>query len=158
MNVSLRPLRIEDAAISYLWRNNPEIWKYTGNKPDKEITLQTETEWLSRVLLSKDEKRFAICVGENEEYVGNVQLTDIDQSSAQFHIFIGNPKFHNKGIGTEATSQIIKYAFNTLKIKKVWLKVNSNNFAAINSYKKCGFVEMSNDNGTILMMILNDGK
>jgi len=40
MKVIIRPLQETDAFISNKWRNNPDIWKYTGNKPDKEITLE----------------------------------------------------------------------------------------------------------------------
>ena len=36
--VLIRPLEVSDALTSYKWRNDPEIWKYTGSRPDMEIT------------------------------------------------------------------------------------------------------------------------
>ena len=60
MKITIRPLCIEDALTSYKWRNNPNIWKYTGNKPDKVITPEIETEWIKKVLKNENERRFAI--------------------------------------------------------------------------------------------------
>jgi len=155
MRVTIRPLKLEDANISYKWRNNPEIWKYTGNRPDKEISLEMEIDWFKKVSLRNTEKRFAICVGEIEEYVGNIQLTEINENSAQFHIFIGNEKYHNLGIGSKASVQIIKYGFEILKLKEIYLHVKVENLPAIKSYKKCGFETLKNEYGVILMHVEN---
>lgn len=42
MDVSLRKLERNDSYISYKWRNDPEVFKYTGTVIDHEITLETE--------------------------------------------------------------------------------------------------------------------
>ena len=42
MEIYIRPLRIEDALISYKWRNICEIWALTGSRPDIEITPELE--------------------------------------------------------------------------------------------------------------------
>ena len=145
MNVKLRLLQAEDAKISYLWRNNPEIWKFTGSKPDKIITESIEKEWLKEVLKRKDEVRFAICTEENNQYIGNVQLTNITKNDAEFHIFIGEITYHNKGIGTSATKLILEYAKSILKLKNSYLYVDKLNVSAINSYIKAGFKQTNSD-------------
>ena len=142
MDVTIRSLVQNDAKISYLWRCDPEIWKYTGFKPMRPITYEIEKEWIKKVLKRKDEIRFAICVGNKNEYVGNVQLTNITETCAQFHIFVGKKELHNKGIGAKATNLILNYSKKILKLKMVYLFVNKNNIAAIKSYKKCGFCEI----------------
>ncbi len=136
-NVYIRPLEIEDAKISWQWRNDKEIWKYTGTRPDKIITYEIEKEWLLRVLNEKNSCRFAIIV--DEVYVGNIQLTNLTLNQAQYHIFIGNKKFWNQGIAQLATFQILMFAKESLNIKKVYLKVNVENKVAIRVYEKCGF-------------------
>jgi RimJ/RimL family protein N-acetyltransferase len=154
MKVTIRPLEEADALLSYKWRNNPEIWKYTGNKPDKEITLEIEYEWIRNVLQRQTEKRFAICIGAEMEYIGNVQLTDITEEKAQFHIFIGVNKYHGLGIGTEATKLILDYGFKILRLNEIYLSVNKLNLPAIKSYEKCGFEIISTSEDELIMSIL----
>jgi RimJ/RimL family protein N-acetyltransferase len=153
MEVTIRPLKENDAKISYLWRNDAEIWKYTGSKPTQPITYEIEKEWIQKVLKREDEIRFAICVGDNNEYVGNVQLTNITKTDAEFHIFVGNKKFHNKGIGTKATDLILNYSHKVLQLKTVYLFVNKENVTAIKSYKKCGFYEIERNKEQLKLII-----
>ncbi|MFA6922771.1 MAG: GNAT family N-acetyltransferase [Bacteroidales bacterium] len=155
MKVTIRPLEESDALLSYKWRNDEDIWKYTGNKPDKKITLKIEKEWIKKVIVKHNEKRFAICVGNEMEYVGNVQLTDITKDNAQFHIFIGKKKYHGLGIGTQATKLIIDYGFKKIKIKTIYLTVNPENIAAVRSYEKCGFKIISKSDNELKMEIKN---
>lgn len=138
--IYLRPLDLEDAKTSYKWRNNPEIWVYTKHTHNNEITLEIETEWLSEVLKRNDEERFAICLKKNDQYIGNVQLLNITQKEATFHIFIGESEFWGKGIAQAATCSLMKFAFRKMKLDKVILQVNENNLPAITVYKKMGFV------------------
>jgi len=152
MEIYIRPLKEEDSFISFRWRNDPEIWALTGNKPNKIITPEIELEWIKNILSRVNEKRFAICIKETNEYIGNVQLTDITNENAQFHIFIGEKAFHGKGIGTKATRLILEYAFAVLKLKQVYLKVKQENVAAIKSYKKCEFKFKEIVNGELLLI------
>ena len=156
MKIVIRPLEKTDAILSYIWRNDPDIWKYTANKPDKKITFEIEQEWINKVIVRTNEKRFAIWVEDEMRYVGNVQLTEITSKTAQFHIFIGEKHIHGKGIGTKATNLILEYAFTILKLKKVNLEVHPENHSAIKSYKKCGFVIIDKDKIKIKMVVENN--
>jgi len=153
MLVNLRPLVESDAKISYVWRNDVELWKLTGSKPNKTITHEIEKQWIKDVLSRENESRFAICIGIQNEYVGNVQLTNITDIDAEFHIFIGEKKLHNQGIGSKATALILKFGFEHLKLKNIYLFVNNKNTAALKSYLKCGFVEVSNKQNEIKLNI-----
>jgi RimJ/RimL family protein N-acetyltransferase len=156
MIVKIRPLVITDAEISYRWRNNHEVWKFTGSKPSIEITPDIEKQWIYNVLQRLSERRFAICVGEKMEYVGNVQLTDIFDNRAQFHIFIGETKYYGQGVATQATRQILEYGFAILKLHEVYLHVSENNLAAIKVYENCGFKAIEKTGSQILMKIVNE--
>lgn len=147
--VLIRPLQIEDAKVSYKWRNDPEIWKYTGHKPDKIIDKKTEQAWLKEKLKEKDSFRFAILA--DDTYIGNIQITDINQNeTGEYHIFIGEKLFWGKGIAYLATLQIIRFAKNILNLKELFLTVNPNNYPAIRVYEKCGFKKF---NDTIQMKL-----
>lgn len=151
MKIFIRPLSFEDAKTSYKWRNDPVIWKYTGSKPDRIIQYEDELEWISNVLSRDNEKRFAIIADDN--YVGNVQLTDITRDQAVFQIFIGNQNFWGKGVAFEATRLIISVAFKQLKLKTIKLRVRKGHERAISLYTKIGFQEVSRDEEFLTMII-----
>ena len=138
-NIYLRPLVERDAEISFKWRNNPVIWKYTGTKPNTIITYEIELNWIREVLKREDERRFAICVVETDEYIGNVQLTNINTKTAQYHLFIGETSFWGKGVASRAICLILEFAFSTLKLNEVYAYFNSDNIASIRACEKNGF-------------------
>lgn len=153
MFVTIRLLSIDDANISWKWRNDPNIWKYTGDSPKQFVTVDIEREWLKEVLSRENECRFAICIGEEKEYIGNIQLTDIIEKTAQLHIFIGESKYHSKGIGTQSTKLLIDYARKKLNLKYIYLYVNPNNSSAIKMYEKCCFRIVENLENQLKMAI-----
>ena len=139
--VYIRPLRLEDARMSYQWRNNPKIWRHTLSKPDRHITVEMEAESLARILMREDEKRFAICLSDNDNgaYIGNIFYTDIKDGEAQLHIFIGEQRLCGKGRAYSAVCQILDYGFNTLKLEAVYALVKKENLAARALGKRAGF-------------------
>jgi RimJ/RimL family protein N-acetyltransferase len=104
-----------------------------------------EREWIRKVLARADEERFAICLGDARDYVGNVQLTRITDSDAEFHIFIGETSAHGQGAGTKATRLVLDYARDTLGLQQVYLSVHPDNAGAIRAYEKCGFERSASD-------------
>lgn len=156
MEIYIRPLRIEDALISYKWRNNSKIWELTGSKPDTDITPEIETTWIKDVINRVDEKRFAICIADTNEYVGNVQLTGINNKKAEFHIFIGETQFWGKGIGENATKLVLEYGFSKIDLLEIFLTVNEQNLKAIKIYKKLSFMEIGLKLNMIEMSIIKD--
>jgi RimJ/RimL family protein N-acetyltransferase/glycosyltransferase involved in cell wall biosynthesis len=146
--ILIRPLEEKDSEISWKWRNDAEVWEYTGKKPDISVTSEIERDWIKKVLSEKSSKRFAIEV--DEIYVGNIQLTNINGLDAEYHIFIGNKDYWGKGIAFSATQQIVRFAKNVLKLKSVNLFVKPNHERAIKLYERCGFIRVSNDVEMIL--------
>lgn len=152
MNVNIRPLQEQDAYTSVKWRNDPEVFKYTGNTYKNEITLDTELNWIRKVITNENEYRCAILA--DNVYVGNIYLTDITEVSAHYHIFIGNKDYWGKGVAKEASKLILQHAFQILKLKNVFLRVKKQNAAAYHLYCKLGFVA-ENDDGEWIEMKVN---
>lgn len=148
--IYLRPLKREDALISYKWRNDPNVWRYTGSHPDRVITPEIELAWIDKVLVDVTSQRYAICLCENDKYVGNVQLTNINGDSAVFHIFIGERSMWNKGIGSQATKKMIEIAKNKLNLKILKLWVNPDNIAAVKAYQKNGFSAIDTNGNMVI--------
>lgn len=149
--IRIRPLIIDDAKSSFHWRNDKEVFKFTGNTYSNYISYETELEWIKRVIETPNEYRCAIEV--DNVYVGNIYLTDITEESAKYHIFIGEKKYWGKGVAKEASKLILEYAFKTIKLKNVYLKVRYDNTRAIILYKKIGFKKISHCDEWINMVI-----
>jgi len=153
MKVSIRPLKIEDAYTSYKWRNDPEVFKYTGTVYSEEITLEAELNWINNVITKKNDYRCAIIVDNN--YVGNIYITDMNDGEGEYHIFIGNKDYWGKGIAYQASKLIIQHGFEHLKLKSIFLNVKKENFVAIKLYKNLGFT-IESENNSIKMIIKNE--
>ncbi|WP_316748934.1 GNAT family protein [Pedobacter gandavensis] len=146
--VYIRPLVVDDAKISWTWRNDAEIWKFTEFKPDRFISPEMEADWLKRKLLQPYEKRFAICLAESDQYIGNIQLIDIERGAAWYHLFIGEKLFWGKGISQYATRLLLSYAFSELELTTVLLEVHVFNVAARAVYDKIGFIPFATNQKT----------
>lgn len=59
--------------------------------------------------------------------------------SWEFRIFISSPGCLGRGIGTEAATLAVDWAFKRLNAHRVWLGVNSENAGAVKCYEKVGF-------------------
>lgn len=155
MNVTIRPLIEKDAYMSVKWRNDSEVFKYTGHTYNNEITIDSELEWIKRVMQNCNEYRCAILV--NNIYVGNIYLTDITNESAFYHIFIGDKRYWGKGVAYHASKLILDYAFKKLLLSKVYLNVKTENLKAIKLYNRLGFKKVDSHGEFNLMLINNEG-
>lgn len=154
MKIKIRPLEEKDAYTSVKWRNMPEIWTYTAFKADEEVTLHDELNWVRRVTADLSGRRFAIIV--DGVYVGNIYLTNIERGKGEYHIFIGEKGYWGRGVGKEATRQIIDYAREVLKLTRIELGVKGENLAALKLYRSLGFKPYSKE-GDFVRMAINLG-
>ncbi|WP_316820086.1 GNAT family N-acetyltransferase [Pedobacter gandavensis] len=152
--IYLRPLNVEDAKISYQWRNDPKVWVFTEFKPGNPgITMEKETDWLRLKLEKANDKRFAICLNDSGQYIGNVQLIDLNEGQAEFHMFIGERDFWGKGIGKAATQLILERAFSEMNLESVFLFAHEDNAAGLSIYHKLGFVPVGKHENQIKMLL-----
>ena len=59
--------------------------------------------------------------------------------TAEYGIFIGEDDAAGHGYGTEAANAAVAYGFNEMHMKKLYLRVFTDNIAAVKSYEKAGF-------------------
>lgn len=153
MEVRIRPLIVDDAYTSVRWRNDSEVFKYTGNTYGHEITIESELEWIRKVISNDSDYRCAILVDNN--YVGNIYLTDICDGIGHYHIFIGDKSYWGKGVAKKASKQIIEYGFNKLGLTEIRLRVRRANKAAMRLYASLGFREVIEDEDMVAMSLLD---
>jgi RimJ/RimL family protein N-acetyltransferase len=143
MRVYLRSLEPTDVDNLIIWHNDPEVTSSLGGNTFFVSKLR-EIEWLKDASLNdKTNIRLAICLKEDNKYIGNINLTSVNwiNRSAEYSIMLGDKIEWNKGYGSEATQLILKYAFEELNLNRVYLTVRTDNIAAIKMYKKSGFNE-----------------
>ena len=75
------------------------------------------------------------------KHIGNIKFHDLNfkNKSLWLGVFIGEKKFRNLGIASNAIKLISEYFFNEFGIENFYLKVDTKNIPAISSYKKSGF-------------------
>lgn len=91
---------------------------------------------------NKDDKNIDFAItDENDNWVGTISLKNIDYSKKEAeYAIITSKEVHGKGYSQKATKEILEYAFNKLKLDKVYLYVSVNNIRANKFYQKVGFI------------------
>jgi len=141
----LREYRKEDLKYMREWVNDPDV---VDNLSDIFLCPHTfeSTENFLETLLSKqsmDKIGFVIADKNTEEYIGQLDLMNIDWKNriTEMGIVIGNSKNRGKGYGSEGIRLLQEFVFNRLNLNKLELKVHDYNTRAIKCYLKCGFIE-----------------
>jgi RimJ/RimL family protein N-acetyltransferase len=140
----LRPLRAADRATSVRWRNDPEIRdNILGYRFP--ITEEMEAHWVDAVLKDQSRTRLVLAIVDKADaaLVGFVYLNGIDwfARNAEFGILIGDRSRQGKGLAKEALALVVGYAFDTLNLNKLYLRVVAFNERALRLYRDFGFVE-----------------
>lgn len=136
--MKLRKLKVKDAKFMYEWMTDYECNRNFRFDPQK-ITLKSCENFIETSIQDKENLNLAI-VNENDEYLGTISLKNINYNdlNAEYAISV-RKNFHGTGVAKDATLEVLKYAFEELKLNKVYLNVLSENIRAIKFYEKIGF-------------------
>lgn len=149
-HVFLRPLGAADAPELTRWIDDPEIARaILTHRP---IGARAEESFLAELEESRDEVALGIALEEGHRLIGVCGLTQRDHRSrhAMFGIFLGEKSEWGKGYGSLATRLMVRHAFETLYLRRVWLHVRKEHAAAIRAYEKAGFRREGVLQGTFL--------
>lgn len=116
---------------------------------DKSINcwFKTQFEQMSREQVKQfvydsfnDKNKNWAIVDNTDKYMGTISLKNIsiEDKNAEYAI-VTKKEAHGTGLAYEATKDIIEYAFENLKLHRVYLNVLEENKRANYFYKKCGF-------------------
>jgi RimJ/RimL family protein N-acetyltransferase len=154
--IRLRAIRQEDIPVILKYINDESIKRFLCPGVPFPITEVEEQRWYEAKSSQGSEYTFAIETIKNPEYIGGCGVNKMDwkNSVAQVGIFIGNPKFLDKGYGTDAMKTLIRFIFDQMNAHKIKLNVYSFNERAIRCYEKCGF----QTDGVLRKEIFRDGE
>ncbi|MFN8577351.1 MAG: GNAT family protein [Candidatus Sericytochromatia bacterium] len=128
-NIYLRVLIESDVSGNYKnWLNNPDVNKYNshGRFP------KTEFDLLDFIRSNKNNNKniiLAIIEKTNNKHIGNISLQNINwvDRNVEIAFLLGEKDFWGKGIMFEAGTLLIKHAFNTLNLHRVYCGTSSEN-------------------------------
>jgi len=120
--VYLRPLELNDLNGNYPnWLNDPEVTKQNSHHtyPYSKVILE---DYITNAYSSKDKLPLAIIDKENDFHFGNISLSNIDfiNSRSDWGLVIGETDYWNKGFAKEASFLILKHAFDSLNIRRIY--------------------------------------
>ena len=98
------------------------------------------SSYLSRIYPDFDTKIKWCYINVDNKNIGGIWLEKVDVNTVKLGVFIADEKYRNKGYGTFAINEIIRFAKN-LGYKSVVLNVRISNIKAFNVYQNIGFQE-----------------
>ena len=158
--VYLRPITAADTAQIVAWRNRDFVRKnFIYQKP---FTKKGHTSWLREQVEPGHVAQFIICVADGIDCpenpcagwdIGSVYLRDIDREAgtAEYGVFIGEKDALGQGYGTAAAKLAVAYGFETLHLKKMFLRFLEDNAGAEKSYEKAGFRMVEGRRETVML-------
>ena len=116
--------------------NDREIQKCISTKI-RVYSREDEVNWV-KAKLEEGAQVFSMISKEDGSYIGNVELMDIENGSAEVGLCI-TMAMQNKHYGTEALKRIIEYGFKELDLNTLTAVLFSNNVRSLHNVEKLGF-------------------
>lgn len=148
--IRLRRPEREDMPRCAAWINDPDVRK--GLSFLFPVSVAHELQWFEHQLaLEPAAQQFLIDARAESMLpdasdpawtpVGVCGLLNLDwpHRQAEIGIFIGPSEFPGAGYGAEAVRVLVRWAFRTLNLHRVYLRVFEDNGPAIRCYEKVGF-------------------
>ncbi|TKI58847.1 GNAT family N-acetyltransferase [Brevibacillus antibioticus] len=137
--VFLRPIGTEDTELYFRSLFNKETRMLTGTQ--KHFTREQIHQYIANKGQDSSSVLLLICLCENDQVIGDVQIGDIDSKNrnAFIRISIDQNAYQGKGYGSEALLLMLDYGFGILNLHRIELNVFAFNERAIHTYEKLGF-------------------
>lgn len=137
--MKLRDLKEKDIDRMLTWMHSKEA-KEIFAKDFNKYTKEDVTNFINTKNTNSN-INYA-CVNDEDEYLGTISLKNIDYDNKNAEYAISFMKdAQGTGAASFATKEILKKAFDGLKLEKVYLSVLETNKKAIAFYKKEGFIQ-----------------
>ncbi len=153
----IREAEKEDASriIDYINTVGKETDNLTFGEGGFGITVDKEGEFIEGI--SKSDNQLMICAFKEDTLVGQLVFTGGSRPrikhAGEFGVTVLK-EYWGKGVGSELISYLMGWAKETQIVRKINLRVRSDNHSAISLYKKFGFVS----DGTITREFVINGK
>lgn len=144
--VYLAPLDKSNIPLVISWLRDPEVNRYmlSGHEP---IAYEDEVAWYDMVASSETDHVFQVHVAKDGRYVGNVGLHRIDAThrSGEAGIMIGSRPDQGRGYGRDALRCLLRFAFDELRLHRVFLRCDPDNRRGVAAYEAVGFTQVGHE-------------
>jgi len=146
--ITLRDLSTEDLKLLVRWRNDPEVNRYLA---DRLKTAEEAEAWYNK--LRANPKVWLKTVVQDNAAVGYATVESIDEKNrkCELALVIGEKDSWGGGIGTFVLKEMLKYAFETLRMHRVWAAVADGNDRSERLVKTAGFIKEGVMRETLIM-------
>ncbi len=138
--IYLRSFEIDDYKTSIKWRKDDQIGDMLGGTKYF-VSEAYEKKWIENTIFNSKDVKLAVCLLENDKYIGNVYMTDINEinRSCHSHVLIGDKEYWGKGYAREALLKAARYMFYERNIHRIQANVLESNEQSLKMHKKCGY-------------------
>ena len=140
--VFLRPAERDDLPLFVRWFDDARTSRTLSAVAP--MSLAMEEDWFERTVANqgRDGYHFVICRLEDDRPIGTIGLFELDlrNGNAGLGISIGDPEDTGRGYGTDAMRALVGWAFDMLRLERIWLDVYAFNPRARVVYERLGFV------------------
>ena len=135
---------IDDRHTNYIikWRNEPSNFKFFVNQ---EKLNKTKQHKFLKNYTSLNRIDFVLVDKKIRKPYGTFSLTNIFSDRPEIGKLLGNAEIRGKGIAYRATRDLLNFAFQDLKLKKVYSVTRSDNISNNHINKKLGFKIIGNE-------------
>ena len=135
------PETAEDHALLVKWRNDADMKLMFYD--DEPISLETHMKWWAKVSSDPSQRNYMIDVHDNgaAQAIGMTALVGIDfvNRHAEYGRLKIDARWQCKGYAYDAEVTLMRHAFDSLNLHRVWLHALSYNTAVIKLHEKTGF-------------------
>ncbi len=140
--IELRKLTLSDASDIHRNLQDKAIIKWTMHIPWP-YKMQDAVKFIRKThygIRKKTNFTFGIVYKETSRVIGVIRIGDIDwkNKNAEIGYWLGK-KYWGRGLASEAVRLILKFAFEKLKLHKVYAGLFEENIASRKVLEKCGF-------------------
>jgi len=136
----LRPVHKETDLDSFVcWFNDPDILRFV--RRSFPMHFQEESEWFDTQYKKTNAVNLAIETADKNVLIGVMGLHDINwiDRTAVTGACIGEKEYWGKGYGSDAKGALLRYAFLTLNLRKIYSYAAAFNERSIRYSLKCGY-------------------
>jgi ribosomal-protein-alanine N-acetyltransferase len=137
---ALNPQSLSEAYLA--WMKDPQILKYIS-EPKADYSLSKLQEFVKASNESPSDYLFGIFLNGGQ-HIGNIKIGSIHprHKFADLGIIIGEKKLWGQGFATEAIRLSMQFAFNELKLHKLFAGMVVENEASYRRFVKAGFEDV----------------
>ena len=153
--LTLRPIRVEDAAALYAARGDADVMRY-WDWPEQESVEQVHDVLAAHIPAPGDDTMlwWVAALTPGGPAIGECDLSEIDRHNRRAEVgFLFTKAYWGQGYAREAMERVIAYGFGELGLERLWARFHDGNAASQRLLERLGFTY----EGRLCAHVVRDG-